>query len=65
MMKVILLKDVERLGNVGEIVNVADGFARNYLIPNSFAMEAKKSNIKLFENQKISRDLKKIKMLSL
>ncbi|MBM3188950.1 MAG: 50S ribosomal protein L9 [Chloroflexi bacterium] len=39
-MEVILLKDVKRLGNVGEIRRVADGYARNYLIPRGLAVPA-------------------------
>ena len=39
-MKVILTKDVERLGTKGEVVDVADGYARNYLVPRSLAVKA-------------------------
>ncbi|MEW5819526.1 MAG: 50S ribosomal protein L9 [Cyanobacteriota bacterium] len=39
-MKVILTKDVTNLGETGDIVNVADGFARNYLLPSNFAEKA-------------------------
>ena len=39
-MKVILTKDVEELGNKGQVVNVADGYARNYLVPRSLAVKA-------------------------
>lgn len=45
-MKVILTEKVKTLGNVGEIVNVSAGYARNYLIPNSFAVVADESNKK-------------------
>jgi large subunit ribosomal protein L9 len=45
-MKVILTERVKSLGSVGEIVNVSQGFARNYLIPNSLAMLADEGNTK-------------------
>lgn len=45
-MKVILTDKVRSLGNIGEIVNVSQGFARNYLIPNSLAKLADESNAK-------------------
>ncbi len=48
-MKIILLQDVEGLGKRGEIVNVKDGYARNYLIPKGFAEEATESVLKEFE----------------
>jgi len=45
-MKIILLQSYEKLGKVGEIVNVKPGFARNYLIPNKIASLATNQNIK-------------------
>jgi large subunit ribosomal protein L9 len=51
-MKVILKENVESLGNVGEIVKVADGFARNYLIPKGLAMEASMKNVNVLEHDK-------------
>ncbi len=56
-MKVILLKDVEKLGKNGEVKNVADGYARNFLIPNKMAVLATKSElIKLEEEKKIETE---------
>ena len=49
-MKVILTDRVKTLGNVGEIVNVSQGFARNYLIPNKLALLADESNKKQMED---------------
>ncbi len=48
-MKVILRQDVESLGRVGEIVNVKDGYARNYLIPRNYAYYATAGAMKAFE----------------
>ncbi|WP_457641948.1 50S ribosomal protein L9 [Persephonella sp.] len=45
-MKVILTKDVEGWGTIGDIIEVKRGFARNYLIPKGFALEATESHIK-------------------
>lgn len=51
-MKVILLKNVEKLGKKGEVKNVADGYARNFLIPNKLAALATKSELAKLEEQK-------------
>jgi large subunit ribosomal protein L9 len=51
-MKVILLERVERLGGLGEVVNVKDGFARNFLLPKSKALRATSANMKVFEGQR-------------
>lgn len=51
-MKVILKEDVKNLGVAGSIVNVADGFARNYLIPRNLAMEANTKNLKVLEQER-------------
>ena len=53
-MKVILISDVESFGKRGEIREVKDGFARNYLFPKKFAVEATPQNIKAWEQQKRS-----------
>lgn len=50
--QVILLERVENLGQMGEIVTVKPGYARNFLLPQSKAMRASKSNIAYFEAQK-------------
>jgi large subunit ribosomal protein L9 len=51
-MKVILLERVERLGTLGDVVNVKDGFARNFLLPRSKALRATSANLKVFEHQR-------------
>ena len=51
-MQVILLKDVERLGQAGELCNVAPGYARNYLIPQGLASAASEGTLKQLELQR-------------
>jgi len=62
-MKVILKDDVKNVGNMGQIVNVADGYARNYLVPRGLAVEASTKNIKSVEHEKriIQEKAKKIR----
>lgn len=50
--QVILLERVEKLGNMGEIVSVKPGYARNYLLPQKKALRASKENLAYFEAQK-------------
>ena len=56
-MKVILLENVKRIGNIGEVIDVKRGFARNFLIANNKALYASKENIR--EVEKIKTDLSK------
>src|SRR6476646_1665305 len=51
-MEVILLERVEKLGAIGDVVKVKDGFARNFLLPNKKALRANESNRKLFETNR-------------
>lgn len=62
-MKVILKEDVSGVGMMGDIINVKDGFARNYLIPRGLAVEANERNIRQLEHQKriIAQKVKKLK----
>jgi large subunit ribosomal protein L9 len=48
-MEVILLERVEKLGGIGDVVKVKNGFARNYLLPNKKALRANEANKKVFE----------------
>lgn len=48
-MEIILLERIEKLGGIGDVVNVKNGFARNYLLPNNKALRANETNRKLFE----------------
>jgi len=62
-MKVILQEDVKNLGKMGDVVNVADGYARNYLIPGKLGVEANIRNIKALdhEKRKIEEKAKKVR----
>ena len=51
-MKVILLSDVKKVGKKGEIVDVADGYARNFLIARKLAVQATDTSKKILDNQK-------------
>jgi len=51
-MQVILKQNFETLGDVGEIVSVKDGYARNYLIPKDIAMAASPQNMKIIEQER-------------
>jgi large subunit ribosomal protein L9 len=48
-MQIILLERVEKLGHIGDVVTVKDGYARNYLLPNKKALRANDANRKVFE----------------
>ncbi|WP_050522655.1 50S ribosomal protein L9 [Pseudorhodobacter wandonensis] len=52
-MKVILLQRVAKLGQMGDVVNVKDGFGRNFLLPQGKALRANDANIKSFEARKV------------
>ncbi|MEE4311674.1 MAG: 50S ribosomal protein L9 [candidate division KSB1 bacterium] len=58
-MKVILRKDVEHLGNVGELLEVKPGYARNYLIPQGIALIANEKNMKRLEEEQRQQEIKK------
>lgn len=55
-MKVILLEDVKSLGKKGEIVNVSDGYARNYVLPKKLGVEANAANMNDLKLQKANAD---------
>src|SRR5947209_12840367 len=60
-MEVILRDDIDKLGNRGEVVKVADGYARNYLLPKKLAVPANASNKKIVEQERqahLRRDAK-------
>ncbi len=60
--KVILKENIETLGHIGDIVKVAPGYARNYLIPKGFAIEATTRNAKALEHAKRQMEYKKNKV---
>ena len=55
-MKVILRSNIEQLGKIGQVVEVASGYARNYLIPKNLAYMANKGNLKRIEFDKKKAD---------
>ncbi|MBO5474489.1 MAG: 50S ribosomal protein L9 [Lachnospiraceae bacterium] len=55
-MKVILLEDVKSLGKKGEIVNVSDGYARNFVLPKKLGVEANTANLNDLKLQKANAD---------
>ncbi|MBS56405.1 MAG: 50S ribosomal protein L9 [Rickettsiales bacterium] len=54
-MKIILTTNIKKLGKIGEVVNVKDGFARNYLLPKKMALRENKKNLEIYN--KIQDDL--------
>ncbi len=62
-MKVILKENIETLGHIGDIVKVAPGYARNYLLPKGYAIEATTKNAKALEHAKRQMEYKKNKVL--
>ncbi len=60
-MKIILKQDVDELGLEGDVVGVAKGYARNYLIPQSIAVEATTQNMKAFQMQSKKIDARRLK----
>ncbi len=65
-MKVILIKDVEKLGKRGDVVEVRDGYARNYLFPNKMALPGTPANIRGLEKTRkhFSQGIERIRKMS-
>lgn len=57
-MKVILLKDVKKVGKEGDVVNVNDGYGRNFLLPKGLAEEATSTNLKILNKEKAEKAAK-------
>ena len=57
-MDIILLERIEKLGTIGDVVTVKDGYARNFLLPNRKALRANETNRKLFEAQRADIEAK-------
>jgi large subunit ribosomal protein L9 len=60
-MKVILLERVEGKGALGDVVNVKDGYARNFLLPRAKALRANAANLKVFEGQRVDIEARNAK----
>ncbi|MEO8115449.1 MAG: 50S ribosomal protein L9 [Phenylobacterium sp.] len=60
-MKVILLERVEGWGALGDVVNVKDGYARNFLLPRAKALRANAANLKVFEGQRVDIEARNTK----
>jgi large subunit ribosomal protein L9 len=58
-MELILIKDVEHLGKLGDVVNVKEGYARNYLLPRKLALEATETSKKVIEKERLKIEKKK------
>jgi len=58
-MKVIIVQDVEKLGKFGEVKEVSDGYARNYLIPKKFVLPYSEQNLAYVENLKKDLEIKR------
>jgi len=63
-MQVILIQDVNNLGGINEVVNVKNGYARNYLFPRQMAVEASPSNMKQLDERLKQQKKKEEKMLA-
>ncbi len=61
-MKVILTENISSVGQIGQVINVAPGFARNYLLPQKLALEATGRNVRELEHQKRILDAKREKI---
>lgn len=62
-MKVILQENIESLGQTGDIVNVADGFGRNFLLPRKKAILADDRNVNILKHQKLLSDHRRSKAI--
>lgn len=63
-MNIILLERIARLGQVGDVVKVKDGYARNYLLPNGKALRATAANKKEFESRRVEIEARNLEMQS-
>ncbi|MDY6407930.1 MAG: 50S ribosomal protein L9 [Pseudomonadota bacterium] len=61
-MEVILLERIERLGQMGDVVNVKNGYARNYLLPQKKALRKTKDNMAFFESKRKEYEARNLKM---
>src|SRR4051794_30531185 len=61
-MQVVLLERVEKLGQIGDVVKVKDGFARNFLLPKKKALRATKANLGFFETQRAQLEARNLEL---
>jgi large subunit ribosomal protein L9 len=61
-MEVILLERVEKLGQMGDVVRVKDGYARNYLLPKAKALRATKANLARFETERVQLEARNLEL---
>jgi large subunit ribosomal protein L9 len=61
-MQVILLQRIERLGQMGDVVNVRPGYARNFLLPTGRALRANEANMKRFESQRAQLETRNLEL---
>ena len=59
--KVLLIKTVERLGHIGEVVSVADGYARNYLFPQGLGVEPTEHNVAQYAKERAAHEAELLK----
>jgi len=63
-MQVILLERIEKLGQMGDVVSVKPGFARNYLLPQGKALRSNKANLAFFENERAQLEAQNLELKS-
>lgn len=63
-MQIILIKEIDNLGGANELVDVRPGYARNFLIPKKYAIEASESNIKILEERRKQIAKREAKLLA-
>ena len=61
-MQIILLERIEKLGQMGDLVNVKTGYARNFLIPQGKALRANKTNMERFEGERAQREARNLEL---
>ncbi len=61
-MQIILLERIEKLGQMGDLVNVKTGYARNFLIPQGKALRANKANMERFEAERVQREASNLEL---
>jgi large subunit ribosomal protein L9 len=59
--RIVLREDVENLGHKGDLLEVADGYARNYLVPRGLALKASKGIVKQAESMRRSREVREVR----